>query len=429
MIACEMRNNDLIHTLVSLGADLNKQNTAGNTPLHLLSEKGDYQSIDFLLSTGQIKEIPNKFGNTPLHVAARQGHFQVAQLLLASGFDKDQHAIFGRTLLYLAALNGHLQVVQSLLHAGADQSLCSAILFSPKSFAPPKVIQLLVSTLSISVGKRNKPSFHFVTINYQHFSSSTELQELFSLYLHFNPTILNCSNSIQSLFQSFHHQDCSFYPIIFFNSDPNSTVLQNRQWISSCGPISPSDLLSPSFWSKKPHFVFQFNSAESLASLASFSSDVTCVLFMFHTGNAVSLNSALIQAQSHKSQHPGSFTVLIGIYPPQSNDFPVLRIHPKYSLSDLQIRRLAHQFRLHAYFDINYSSLFPKLTDELFNIINHNSSQCQSLLPPLPLAQVELGRARILFLGDSESGKTTLINQIVSQNGRKWTTSLFKVQE
>ena len=68
--------------LIRHGADVNAQESDGNTALIIASEKGDLEMVQLLLSNGVDVEVKNKKGMTALHAACCNGHSAVVYELL-----------------------------------------------------------------------------------------------------------------------------------------------------------------------------------------------------------------------------------------------------------------------------------------------------------------------------------------------------------
>jgi ankyrin repeat protein len=57
---------DAVEFLIKLGAGINEQNLAGDTPLHKAVEKNSLSIVQFLLKKGAIPDVKNKKGQTPI---------------------------------------------------------------------------------------------------------------------------------------------------------------------------------------------------------------------------------------------------------------------------------------------------------------------------------------------------------------------------
>ena len=97
--------------------------TAGNTPLHFASWKGDAARADALLKSDAVDALAlNSRGQSPVHLAAAAGHAGVLATLL----DAAPEAVDARTgqegdtPLLLAVGRGHVRAAAQLLASRAD---------------------------------------------------------------------------------------------------------------------------------------------------------------------------------------------------------------------------------------------------------------------------------------------------------------------
>ncbi|KAK1410666.1 hypothetical protein QVD17_37204 [Tagetes erecta] len=80
-------NGDLsqIKSLIRSGADPNKKDYDGRSPLHLAASKGHMDIVLFLLQSGVEINVSDNFGNTPLLEAIKNGYDNIACLLVREG--------------------------------------------------------------------------------------------------------------------------------------------------------------------------------------------------------------------------------------------------------------------------------------------------------------------------------------------------------
>lgn len=137
--------------LIRAGADPNKRDYDGRSPLHLAASRG-YEDITlFLIQEGVDINVSDNFGNTPLLEAIKNGHDHVASLLvkegaslkiddagsflcsvvakgdsdflrrvLSNGIDPNSKDYDHRTPLHVAASQGLFLIAKLLLEAGAS---------------------------------------------------------------------------------------------------------------------------------------------------------------------------------------------------------------------------------------------------------------------------------------------------------------------
>ena len=149
-----------VQLLIDAGADVDRRNTAGWTPLHIASRagalnvvkllvraganvcvadedgstclilassmgmassmEGQIETVRYLVSLPQVDVTQgNNRGNTALHVAVRDQHANVVQVLIDAGADVNRRDSNGQTPLHIASREGALNVVKLLVGAGA----------------------------------------------------------------------------------------------------------------------------------------------------------------------------------------------------------------------------------------------------------------------------------------------------------------------
>ncbi|GMY24795.1 potassium channel SKOR-like isoform X1 [Fagus crenata] len=146
-------NGDLyqLKNFIRTGADPNKTDYDGRSPLHLAASKGHEDITLFLIKEGVDINIRDNFGNTPLVEAIKSGHERIASLLykegaslmvdnpgsflctavskgdsdflkriLSHGIDPNSRDYDHRTPLHVAASEGLYVMAQLLLEAGAS---------------------------------------------------------------------------------------------------------------------------------------------------------------------------------------------------------------------------------------------------------------------------------------------------------------------
>lgn len=130
--AAEGAASEPIKLLIDRGADVNKKNHEGNTPLHLVALKGKKkitnaqkqvisETINLLTTEGADVNSRNDKGNTPLHLAARTGHIETNHLLIDDGADINAKNEQGDTPLHFAAQLGQKKTIALLIAKDADE--------------------------------------------------------------------------------------------------------------------------------------------------------------------------------------------------------------------------------------------------------------------------------------------------------------------
>jgi thioredoxin-related protein len=100
------------------GADIERGNAAGKTPLMVAIQSEQVEAIAALLEAGASPDHADRLGGSPLHLAAA-GPAEVAELLTQAGADVNARNAGGVTALMLAAAAGQSDVVELLRSSGA----------------------------------------------------------------------------------------------------------------------------------------------------------------------------------------------------------------------------------------------------------------------------------------------------------------------
>jgi len=138
-----------------LDRDLDTQNRAGQTALHIACSRGAESSVRSLLEHGARPDIADVYGDTPLHDAAVKNHQEIVKLLLdrpeTVGAILDSQNSEGQTALQGACLKGAEDVVEILINAGANTAIednhgDTALYYAVKG-KHVKVVELLLEDL------------------------------------------------------------------------------------------------------------------------------------------------------------------------------------------------------------------------------------------------------------------------------------------
>ncbi|WP_264336644.1 ankyrin repeat domain-containing protein [Wolbachia endosymbiont (group B) of Chorthippus brunneus] len=106
--------------LIKNGADVNVENSNGDTPLHQAAFWGHLDIVQYLIKNKANVKVKNNNGDTPLHEAVVRGYLEISECLIENGADVNVTYKHGNTLLYKAAIRGHLKIVKALLKKKAD---------------------------------------------------------------------------------------------------------------------------------------------------------------------------------------------------------------------------------------------------------------------------------------------------------------------
>ena len=118
--AARTNNLESVRLLVEQGADKDKVDGTGNTPLLWASAEGHLEVAQYLVEQGAALDKAEIRGTTPLIAAAANGHLEVVRYLLEQGADRDKANNDRWTHLHYAAYFGHLEIVMLLMSYGAD---------------------------------------------------------------------------------------------------------------------------------------------------------------------------------------------------------------------------------------------------------------------------------------------------------------------
>ncbi|PJM94745.1 ankyrin repeat domain-containing protein [Streptomyces sp. CB01373] len=121
--AAMMGHTARAEALLRLGADPERADREGTTPLYAASVQGDAETVRLILAAGACPDTESGRGSegTPLCAAACWGHTETVRELLAHGADpnlREDHGT-GRTPLEWAVADSHAETVALLVAAGS----------------------------------------------------------------------------------------------------------------------------------------------------------------------------------------------------------------------------------------------------------------------------------------------------------------------
>jgi len=120
-------NEDSIDSALRKGADINFQDSTGNTGLHYMCKSNNIRIVKHLLAKGANADIRNSIGNTPLHeIVSRLDYtgIDITRLVIPYTNVNIQNN-HGETPLHIAAHNKKTDIIKILLENGANPAIQS----------------------------------------------------------------------------------------------------------------------------------------------------------------------------------------------------------------------------------------------------------------------------------------------------------------
>ena len=120
MIGAWENNLELMRLFISHGADINRMNGNGESPIGLAAWRGHLDVVKWLVDRGAQINAPQRHWSA-LHYAVFAGHAEVADYLIAQGADINARSSNGSTVLMMAIYEGREGLARQLIDKGADQ--------------------------------------------------------------------------------------------------------------------------------------------------------------------------------------------------------------------------------------------------------------------------------------------------------------------
>lgn len=121
MIGAWEGNLDLMRLFLASGADINRANDNGETPIVMAAWRGNLAAVKWLVDRGARVNAPRRQWSA-LHYAVFAGHKEVADYLIGLGADIDAQTTNGSTVLMMAIYEGRTDLARQLIEKGADRS-------------------------------------------------------------------------------------------------------------------------------------------------------------------------------------------------------------------------------------------------------------------------------------------------------------------
>jgi ankyrin repeat protein len=112
--AREKRIEEILAILIDAGADPNKLDPHGQTPLDYAVSKGHKEIVEMLLKRGANSNLKNGHGDTPLIVAVEANDLGVATLLIQGGANINAKNADDKTALQIAIEQGKIDIAEYL---------------------------------------------------------------------------------------------------------------------------------------------------------------------------------------------------------------------------------------------------------------------------------------------------------------------------
>ena len=102
---CKDGNIHEVECNIAYGADIEKIDIDGRTPLYIASKNGHLEIVKVLIASGALLDKANADGRTPLCRASDEGHLEIVMLLIANKANFIHINNEGKTPLDLAKTN------------------------------------------------------------------------------------------------------------------------------------------------------------------------------------------------------------------------------------------------------------------------------------------------------------------------------------
>lgn len=113
-------NFNIIKLLLDYGANINRMDAEGKTPLFYAIEKNDVKLVKFLLENGADFNIKDKYVEYSLTNFIEKNNIELLKLLIEYGVDINFKSTSGKASLFTALKNNDIEIVKLLIDNGVD---------------------------------------------------------------------------------------------------------------------------------------------------------------------------------------------------------------------------------------------------------------------------------------------------------------------
>ena len=98
-LSSNLFNKEFLDRLVQNNVEINGSDFDGDTPLHFAVMNNNIEAVEYLLENGANTNVKNKDGITPLHIAVKEKNYDITGRLLSAGADRNTKDIDGISAL------------------------------------------------------------------------------------------------------------------------------------------------------------------------------------------------------------------------------------------------------------------------------------------------------------------------------------------